>query len=241
MTLSASELTAAIHHENGAPEVTASWAAKHLADVRIIDVREPHELSGPLGKVDQAKNVPLLELLGDTQLDASTPLVLLCRSGRRSALAARELAGRGFEAIASIEGGMMAWNVEVNGLHDIHSDERVANTSNLNDAITHTNGIPEVSADWVRANLGRFTFIDVREPHELASSGSIPQAENHPMQAFMAEAGAIDREAPMVFMCASGGRSGRVTQALVGAGFKHVASMEGGMYGWGMRGLPHAG
>ena len=98
----------------------------------------------------------------------------------------------------------------------------------------------EVSAEWVHDNLGRFQLCDVREPHELQSNGAIAQAVNIPMQRFIqgASAGEFERDQPMVIMCQSGGRSGRVTQALVGAGFSNVASMEGGMFGWRARGYP---
>ena len=236
----AAALRTAIHHKNGEPEVAATWVAAHLGAFRLIDVREPHELSGPLGRVEAAENIPLLRLLSDPTIDASEPLVLLCRSGRRSTLAVRELRGKGVELAASVEGGMLAWNAQVWDKHDIHIEEKYANASNLKQATYHTNGIPEVSAEWVSSNLGRFQLIDVRQPHELASNGAVAQAVNVPLEAFMQRAarGEWERDAPLVIMCQSGGRSGRVTQALVGAGFTNVASMEGGIFGWRARGFP---
>ena len=236
----AAALKAAIHHKNGEPEVAATWVAENLGAFRLIDVREPHELSGPLGRGEAAENIPPLRLLSDPTIDASVPLVLLCRSGRRSTLAARELTGKGVELAASVEGGMLAWNAQVWDKHDIHIEEKYANASNLKQATYHTNGIPEVSAEWVRGNLGRFQLIDVRQPHELASNGAVAQAVNVPLEAFMQRAakGEWERDAPLVIMCQSGGRSGRVTHALVGAGFTNVASMEGGMFGWRARGFP---
>jgi len=241
MTYDATAFRAAVHHDNGEPEVAASWVAHHLGDVRLVDVREPHELSGPLGRVEEADNVPLLQLLADPGADPSTPTVLLCRSGRRSTLAARELRARGFEDVASVEGGMLAWNSEVWGRSDVRAAERHTNSENLADAVFHTNGIPEVDAGWVRDNLGRFRFVDVREPHELVDGGAVPQAQNIPLQSFLQQAsqGAFDRDLPMVVMCKSGGRSGRATGALVSAGFTNVASMEGGMMGWRARGFGH--
>lgn len=134
----------------------------------------------------------------------------------------------------------MAWKLDVEGVAGIHEIERVANTANLDEAIRNTTGIPEVDADWVHANLGRFTLVDVREPAELQRGGAVPQAVNHPLQHFLAGADERSRTDPIVVMCASGGRSGRAVQALVGAGFQHVASMEGGMYGWRVGGFPHA-
>jgi rhodanese-related sulfurtransferase len=233
-------LQAAIRFDNGEPEVSARWAAQNLGTFRLVDVREPSELVGPLGRVDGAENVPLLQLLSDPMLDGSEPLVLLCRSGRRSALAARELKAKGVDVVASVEGGMLAWNARVWDRHDIHIDEQNADATNLKQAVYHTNGIPEVDAEWVRGNLGRFRLIDVREPYELASSGAVAQAVNVPLSDFLQRAsnGEWSRDTPLVVMCQSGGRSGRVTHALVGAGFSNVASMEGGMFGWRARGFP---
>ncbi|MCB9677955.1 MAG: rhodanese-like domain-containing protein [Alphaproteobacteria bacterium] len=235
-------LKAAIHTENGEPEVSATWVAENRGRVRLVDVREPHELTGPLGKVEGAENVPLLALLSQPVADPSVPLVLLCRSGRRSALAARELRGRGYATVASVEGGMLAWNSQVLDKHDIVLEEKHANATNLAAATYHTNGIPEVSAQWVHENLGRFRLVDVREPNELRNNGAVPQAVNIPLQQFMQRAaqGELERDMPLVVMCQSGGRSGRVTNALVGAGFSNVASMEGGMFGWRARGFAYA-
>ena len=73
----------------GYPEVTAAWLAQNRAAVRLIDVREPHELAGPLGHIEGAENIPLLSLLGQaSSVPKEQPLVLVCRSGNRSALAA---------------------------------------------------------------------------------------------------------------------------------------------------------
>ena len=236
----AAAVSAAIHHENGEPEVRATWVAENLGRFRLVDVREPHELEGPLGRVEEAENIPLLRLLADPTADGSVPLVLLCRSGRRSSLAARELAGKGFDVVASVEGGMLAWNSQVWDKHDITLEEKYANATNLESATYHTNGIPEVDAEWVHGNLGRFRLIDVREPRELTANGAVPQAVNVPMGQFMERAaeGEWERDTPLVIMCQSGGRSGRVTNALVGAGFTKIASMEGGMFGWRARGYP---
>jgi rhodanese-related sulfurtransferase len=237
----ATALSAAITTANGELEVSARWAKEHLGTFRFIDVREPHELEGPLGRAEGAENIPLLAVLGACEsCDRDMPLVLICRSGRRSALAAGELKRAGVKTVASVEGGMLAWNLQVEGRGSIVEDERTANVHNLAGAVFTTNGIPEVSAGWVRENLGRFRLIDVRGPDELRMSGHIPQAENIPLPEFMSKAAGWGRDLPLVIMCASGGRSGRAVGALVAAGFSNVASLEGGMYGWRSAGLPHA-
>ena len=221
------------------PEVPATWVFEHRDDVLLIDVREPHELTGPLGRIDAALNVPLLQLLASaSRYRGKGNVVLVCRSGRRSGEAARALRDAGVESVASVEGGMIAWNAEVLGNTTILRDEKAANTHNLREAVSRTNGLPEVSARWVAENLGFFRLIDVREPNELARDGKVAQAESLPMQTFLDGAQRLDREAPLVVMCASGGRSGRVVRALEAAGFASVASLEGGMFGWKATGLP---
>lgn len=222
-------------------EVSAAWAAAHRDAFQLLDVREPHELLGPLGHIQGVDNMPMLKILGAANgLDPSQPLVLVCRSGRRSGLAAKALAENGFKAVASVEGGMLAWNVDVLGKATMPEDEKTANAKNLGEATYRTNGLPEVSAQWVQSNIGRFRLIDVREPGELQSTGRVAQSENIPLSQFMEGADAIDRDTPLVVMCASGGRSGRVVRALETAGFQSAASMEGGMFGWKAYGLPVA-
>lgn len=95
----------------GVVEVTPSWLAKNLRGVRLVDVREPDELRGPLGSLSGSENVPL-DTIGSAcdGWDREAPLVLVCRSGGRSGQAAAILEARGFRRIASLQGGMVAWN-----------------------------------------------------------------------------------------------------------------------------------
>lgn len=95
---------------SGVPEITTEWLAAHLDAARIVDVREPAETRGELQKIDAAQNVPLA-LLGTTAADwpRPEPVVVVCRSGTRSGRAALELIDMGFEKVASVEGGMVAW------------------------------------------------------------------------------------------------------------------------------------
>jgi len=228
-------------HPDKTYEVDATWVAAHRDEVRLVDVREPHELAGPLGHVEGVENIPLLSLLAQAnKLDPKEPLVLICRSGRRSGEAAALLRDAGVATVASVEGGMLAYNLEVLGKHTIVADEKAENVHNLGDAIHRTNGLPEVSAQWAIRNIGRYRLVDVREPQELVQYGKVAQAENIPLGTFMQNAQALDRDAPLVVMCMSGGRSGRVVRALESAGFRAVASLEGGMMGWKAADLPVA-
>ncbi|MBZ4402230.1 rhodanese-like domain-containing protein [Myxococcus sp. MISCRS1] len=76
---------------------------------RRIDVREPDEFTGPLGHLPGAELVPLdtLERVAVTW-PREAPLLLICRSGGRSARAAGLLARAGFQHLYNLAGGMLA-------------------------------------------------------------------------------------------------------------------------------------
>ena len=97
--------------EGGAPEVRVSWVGPNRTELRLIDVREPHEWTDELGHVDGAELVPQGTLeTACGPWDRDEPIVLICRSGVRSARAARKLEGLGFSRVASMRAGMMGWN-----------------------------------------------------------------------------------------------------------------------------------
>lgn len=74
---------------------------------QLVDVREPSEVAG--GTLPGAVNIPLGELAARIdELDRSRRVVLLCRSGARSANAAALLAGAGFPDVVNLVGGMLA-------------------------------------------------------------------------------------------------------------------------------------
>jgi rhodanese-related sulfurtransferase len=76
-----------------------------LLDVREADeyaeVHAPNSTLIPLGQLPQR-----LQELG---ADKSRPVVLICRSGRRSAAALALLEVAGFSSLSNVEGGMLAW------------------------------------------------------------------------------------------------------------------------------------
>lgn len=86
-------------------------AAEHLAEVELIDVREPDEFTGPLGHVAGARLVPLgtvpSALAG---LDKGKAYLMICKSGGRSGRAAAWMKQNGFQRVFNLAGGMMAWN-----------------------------------------------------------------------------------------------------------------------------------
>lgn len=84
--------------------------------VVIIDVREPHEYAGALGRIPGSRPVPLGELelrAAEIAKDAKDrPVVTVCRSGARSAQAVAILQRAGFRDVANLAGGMLRWRAQ---------------------------------------------------------------------------------------------------------------------------------
>ena len=81
--------------------------------VTVIDVRGPDEFTGPLGHIASARNIPVAELntrLADLAGLKRAPIVLVCRTDKRSAKAARALRAAGFTQVSVLRRGMEQWN-----------------------------------------------------------------------------------------------------------------------------------
>ena len=79
----------------------------------VIDVREPDEFIGQLGHIATARNIPLAELnsrLVELAGLERAPLVLVCRTDKRSAAAALTLRAAGFNQVNVLRRGMEQWN-----------------------------------------------------------------------------------------------------------------------------------
>ena len=72
------------------------------ADVQVVDVREASERD--TGYIPGSRNIPyrLLRKIGCGALDRSKPVVTVCESGPRAAIAASLLAREGFDARAVV-------------------------------------------------------------------------------------------------------------------------------------------
>jgi len=79
----------------------------------VIDVRGPDEFSGPLGHIADALNLPIGELpsrLTEINARRDRPVILVCRTDKRSANAAALLNNVGFQRLYVLAGGMEQWN-----------------------------------------------------------------------------------------------------------------------------------
>lgn len=84
----------------------------NLNKYTVIDVRELNERQQPMGNVPTSAHIPLATVLdGSARIPAAQdhPLLVVCRSGARSARAGQNLLERGWKDVTNLEGGTMGW------------------------------------------------------------------------------------------------------------------------------------
>jgi rhodanese-related sulfurtransferase len=89
----------------GIPEVAAGDVGD---DVYLLDVRDPDEWA--FGHAPQAHHVPMMQIPARVdEVPADRDVVVVCRVGARSAQVVAYLRAQGFERVANLDGGMIAW------------------------------------------------------------------------------------------------------------------------------------
>jgi rhodanese-related sulfurtransferase len=89
-------------------------------ELQILDVREQWEWDA--GHIEESVHIPLNEVMAGAErdrLDQGKPVVVVCKTGNRSELAALILQARGYEA-HNLEGGTERW--AASGLPMVASD-----------------------------------------------------------------------------------------------------------------------
>ena len=99
------------------PEISVTELKERLDrgdPVTIIDVREPYEWEiSNLGE-HGARLIPMRELMRRLdEIDPADDLVIQCRSGNRSAQVTEFLRARGYQRVANLAGGILAWADEI--------------------------------------------------------------------------------------------------------------------------------
>ena len=89
-------------------EVSRDEAQKLIEDgAQVIDVRTDHEWD--VGRIAGATHLPLDELAQRAgEIDKERPVLLYCRGGNRSTMAATALADAGYDA-AKLSEGIVGW------------------------------------------------------------------------------------------------------------------------------------
>ena len=80
-------------------------------DLLLVDVRETQELTGDLGHIHGVRHIPMQTVLNEglPGVEKNKPVVLICRSGKRSGMCAKHLLGEGFLEVYNLVGGMIRW------------------------------------------------------------------------------------------------------------------------------------
>jgi len=94
----------------GVPRLPVEFVAERGRAVRMIDIRDAHELTGPLGHIPAVTHHPLSRIAEIPQVLAlDTCVVLISNRDERAAVAARFLETLGMRHVAVLDGGMRAW------------------------------------------------------------------------------------------------------------------------------------
>lgn len=76
--------------------------------IRVIDIRQPAELNA--GVIPGAEALPMHIIpLRINEFKRDEKLILVCRSGARSAQACMFMQQQGYDNVFNLRGGMMAW------------------------------------------------------------------------------------------------------------------------------------
>jgi len=90
------------------PPIPAVRARELGDEVYLVDVREDDEWSA--GHAPGAVHLPMMELPGRIEeIPADRDVVVVCRTGHRSAEVVGYLLGRGFGQVRNLADGMVGW------------------------------------------------------------------------------------------------------------------------------------
>jgi rhodanese-related sulfurtransferase len=96
---------------------------------------------------------------------------------------------------------------------------------------------PQDAADYIKSTPG-VQVVDVRQPDEHKEA-RIAKCMLIPLGTLPVRAHELDKDKPVLFYCAAGGRSGQALRFAEQAGFKDAKHILGGMGGWAGAGLPY--
>ena len=175
-------------------------------DIFILDVRQPEEYAQ--GYVPKAYLIPLGEI--DQRLDEiprDLPVIVVCRSGGRSAIASGQLDDHGFDNIHNMLGGTLAWP-EIPSYLNIKGQD-------LWDQITNPD----------------FFVLDVREADEYAL-GHIEIAVSIPLDQLDERRDEIPQDKTIIVIGKDDSEGAEAAEELIESGYPNVISLEGGMMDW---------
>lgn len=129
-------IAAEFRSPSGIPLLSADYVSRLGRVARIVDLRTPEELVGPLGFIPGSDWVPeagAFERLAT--LDHDDPIVLVSRGGERAGKLAAALEAQGKRFVAGLFGGILDWRA--NGLSTIRDHEILERANELRETPTH--------------------------------------------------------------------------------------------------------
>lgn len=95
-------------------EITPKIANEKLLEGSLlVDVRESEEIEQIAYKVSEIVVIPLSEFENRfAELPKDRELIIACRRGRRSLIAAEFLVNQGYEKVSNLSGGILLWQAE---------------------------------------------------------------------------------------------------------------------------------
>lgn len=88
-----------------------NWIDSGAENYQLVDVREASELAeANIG----GKHIPVGSIVArSSEIDKTKKTAILCRSGKRSDMAVRQLQQMGFTNLYNVAGGIIAWSKEI--------------------------------------------------------------------------------------------------------------------------------
>ena len=98
---------------------TLNKKIKNNEQFSLIDVREHKELE--ISKISQAIHIPMNTIPNHLNHISSThPIIIMCKSGGRSAQVCEFLQKQGYSNIYNLKGGIISWALEIDSTLDIY-------------------------------------------------------------------------------------------------------------------------
>ena len=175
-------------------------------DMFVLDVRQPEEYAQ--GYVPTAYLIPLGEI--DQRLDEiprDRTVIVVCRSGGRSAMASEQLDDHGFDNIHNMLGGTLDW-VDMPSYLYIKGQDL-----------------------WDQRASPDFFVVDVRKADEYALE-HIEVTVSIPLDQLDERRDEIPQDKTIIVIGKDNSEGNEAAEALIGFGYPGVISLEGGMIDW---------
>ena len=98
---------------------TLNKKIKNNEQFSLIDVREHKELE--ISKISQAIHIPMNAIPDNlNHIPSTQPIIIMCKSGGRSAQVCEYLQNQGYSNIYNLRGGIISWALEIDSNLDIY-------------------------------------------------------------------------------------------------------------------------